>query len=81
MATTFNKDGYLYDLETGRRAVHYECDPAKNHYCDKKGCTENTYCTTTLNINFKKDGTKPFYIKAVRGDKVKFERVPVTQEA
>jgi len=47
----------------------------------KKGCTESTYCTTTLNINFKKDGTKPFYIKAVRGEKVKFERVPVTQEA
>lgn len=63
------KGNYLVSRETGERVVFYECDPTKNHECDKHMCRAHTdkdegsfgFCSKTTNPAFRKEGGKAWY--------------------
>ena len=66
------RDGYLVDSVTGEKVVFYVCDPSKNTECAHHLCRANLidaneddgafgYCGKTINPEFRKEGTQPFY--------------------
>lgn len=51
----------IFEYESGRTDIVYECDKENNKECSKESCTRYNYCTHTSNKKYAKNFIKNYF--------------------